>query len=72
MEHIVKVCSKDRGHHTGHEGNDNYCWQCGGKLVVVSKCSCGKQLGPVDHFCPNCGKETEYHEQSKTVDTANS
>jgi len=37
--------------------NDNFCYKCGVKLVDYKKCSCGKELNPVDKFCPNCGKK---------------
>ena len=40
-----------------HNEKDNFCWKCGGKLEEKNcVCVCGKVLGAVDIFCPECGE----------------
>jgi predicted RNA-binding Zn-ribbon protein involved in translation (DUF1610 family) len=35
---------------------DNYCWNCGAKLVFVYECpNCGAEVSSEDKFCRHCG-----------------
>ncbi len=47
----VKYCSKcDEARISGQ-----YCFKCGTELTELLKCKCGKELHPVDDYCPDCG-----------------
>ena len=39
-----------------HEGGDNFCTNCGSRLIPEIKCSkCGGIVGEKDNFCTRCG-----------------
>jgi hypothetical protein len=37
-------------------GNVNFCYRDGSPLETALECECGRELGPYDKFCENCGK----------------
>lgn len=55
----MKRCPNNEFHTTLND-NDKYCSICGALLEDSNKCKfCGRELHPIDNFCPNCGKPTK-------------
>jgi predicted amidophosphoribosyltransferase len=44
----------------GVHPSDNYCWDCGTKLVEYTPiCQCGYRLSSPDNYCPKCGTKVQ-------------
>ncbi len=58
---IMKYCKKHPEVINGVVAEDNFCYQCGEKLIEREKCeNCGRELTPkFDKFCPECGVEVK-------------
>lgn len=54
---MKKRCPDNTDHDIGVQSGDTYCYRCGAVLVESNKeCQCGKELGHLDKFCPDCGR----------------
>ena len=38
---------------------DKFCYKCGEKLMDGPMCGCGRGIGQMDRFCPNCGRPVQ-------------
>lgn len=55
----------------GYADDDRYCYADGTALVETTKCgACGRNLDPMDEFCPRCGVKLREKGRKKSESTS--